>query len=501
MNYFDHPYPRYGLATVLAYNDIIPKTQNSVPSQDELAQLAAEYISIAMHKYRLHTPDKPKDDADCILNFRYVAYDDLATKKSEGQTSANYYYLAPHVATGDTSANRLIDEARKKSEILAKGEKLDKAVKLKRSFSPFTSKLNEGTKSLSNPKGTLLQAGFTLITTITPTKPATQVDFSNQVMIPDLPLEDLIEFIRLFDQMQSKETGNLLTRKLKAGNKNYRPPIYNGNYPDAPPSPIFGPVGLVGAMGQWAKRAKIWDRMEKVLEQLVSRPIYLVSYDPDLFRQVHLGHHVKRLAEHYNLPKIINDLYHAHFYNPEHNKRDNKTRELFFEMASRFLQFYTASSFQDFLSFRLEYPHSFSTILEDYFMSEKNIPKDIVQSAQEYGNYLNKVAFIIGKDEAENKNTNRDLYEAKANILAQLESTAMSCKSATSLFAQLNVQAGRMSNMDVPAEASRFIEATNSGEISLDQARDLILAYMRLRSAKNYQEDSEASTEGTFSTN
>ena len=133
-------------------------------------------------------------------------------------------------------------------------------------------------------------------------------------------------------------------------------------------------------------------------------------------------------------------------------------------------------------------------------MSEKNIPKDIVQSARQYGSYLNMVAYIIGKDEAENKSTNRDVYEAKANILAQLESTAMSCKEATSLFAQLNVQAGRMSNMDVPAEASRFIEATNAGEITLDHARDLILAYMRLRSENKQVQDS-ASPDGTFSTN
>ncbi|MDZ7693035.1 MAG: hypothetical protein U5K69_18245 [Balneolaceae bacterium] len=209
MNYFDHPYPRYGLAAVLAHNDIRINGKDSFPSQEELAKLAAEYINKAMHKYRLHTQDKPKDDAESTLQFRYLAFEDLATTKSEGQTSANYYYLAPHVATGDTSANRLITEARKKSKKLAKAKGLDKTVKLKRSFSPFTTKLNEGTKTLSNPKGTLLQAGFTLVTTITPIKPAIQVDFSNQVMIPDLPLEDLIEFIRLFDQMQSKETGNL----------------------------------------------------------------------------------------------------------------------------------------------------------------------------------------------------------------------------------------------------------------------------------------------------
>ncbi|HKK47009.1 MAG TPA: hypothetical protein VJ964_15890 [Balneolaceae bacterium] len=498
MNYFDHPYSRFGLASVLAKNDVDIQDEEGIPEKEILAELVANYIEFSMHSFRMHTQDKPQEDTNSTLRFRYIGKNEV---EESGQGSKDKFYIAPHIVTSDMGARYLIKYSRKIPTLLREKGELEKSFELKRSFSPFTAKINEGVKSRSYPKGSIFEAGFILAATLSKNKPATWVNLSNQVMIPDLQLEDLIEFIRLFDQMQSKETGNLLTRKLKAGNKNYRPPIYNGNYPYAPPSPIFGPVGLVGAMGQWAKRAKIWERMEKVLEKLVSRPIYLVSYDPNLFRQVHLGHHVKRLAEKYNLPKIINDLYHAHFYNPEHNKRDNKTRELFFEMASRFLQFYTASSFQDFLSFRLEYPHSFSTILEDYFMSEKNISKDIVQSARQYGNYLNKVAFIIGKDEAENKNTNRDLYEAKANILAQLESTAMSCKSATSLFAQLNVQAGRMSNMDVPAESSRFIEATNSGEISLDQARDLILAYMRLRSAKNNHEDSETSLEGTFSTN
>jgi hypothetical protein len=121
-------------------------------------------------------------------------------------------------------------------------------------------------------------------------------------------------------------------------------------------------------------------------------------------------------------------------------------------------------------------------------MSEYQIDRDIVQSARAYGAYLNLVAFLIGKEEVEENEeqegggTGRDLYEAKARALAQLESTALSARRPSALFAQLNVMAGRQANRDVPPEAERFIEAVNTGEVEFDEAKDLVLAYMRLRS-------------------
>lgn len=502
MIYFDHPYPRYGLASVLYHADIRTISPDTIPGKEELAELAAKFIGDALYKYRLHTEDKPLDDADTDFRFRYLDADELATKKSAGQDSANLYYLAPHIATGDTSANRLIGEVKKMVKKLAKGKGLDKTVQLKRSFSPFTTKINEGSKTLSNPKATLLQAGFTMAATLTHYKPAAQLNFKNQVIIPDLPLNDLLLFIDLFDKMCSLETDNLYVRELKAGNKNYRPPLFSGNYPNAPNTPVFGPVGLAGAIGVWAKKKKALAQMDKVLDKLVMNPIYLVSYEASLFKQIYLGHHVARLAKEQNLPKAINGLYYAEFYNTEHNKRDNPTRLLFLDMASRFLQLYSKSAFKDFLAFRLQYPHSFSPILEDYFMNEENISKEIIESARVYGSYLNYVAYLIGKNETENKETGRELNEAKARVLAQLESTAMSCKSSAALFAQLNVQAGRMSNIDVPEGASEFMEATNTGKISLETAQQLILAYMRLRSEKSAKtEDEPSDTEvETFTT-
>lgn len=505
MIYFDHPYPRYGLAAVLYHADIRTVSSETIPGKEELAELSAKFIGDSLHKYRLHTQDKPIDDADTKLRFRYLKADELSTKKSAGQKAENYYYLAPHIATGDSSANRLIGEANEMIKKLFKGKELDKTIELKRSFSPFITKINAGTKSLSNPKTTLLQAAFTMSATLTYYKPTAWINknSANQVIIPDLPLNDLLLFIDLFVKMSSMETGNPKVRELKAGNINYRPPLFNGNYPNAPKTPVFGPVGLAGAMGVWAKKANVLDQMDEVLDNLVKNPIYLVSYEASLFKQIHLGHHVARLAKEQNLPKAINGLYYADFYNPEHNKRDNPTRLLFLDMASRFLQLYSKSAFKDFLAFRLQYPHSFTPILEDYFMNKENISKEIIESARIYGSYLNYVAYKIGKHEAENKETGREVNEAKARVLAQLESTAMSCKSSTALFAQLNVQAGRMSNIDVPEGASSFMEATNTGNISLDTAQQLILAYMRLRSDKSDKTKAEPSdVEGeTFTTN
>jgi len=501
MIYFDHPYPRYGLAAVLYHADIRTVSPDTIPGKEELADLARKFISDALYKYRLHTEDKPLDDVDTQLRFRYLKADDLST----GQKAENLYYLAPHIATGDKSANNLVKEAKKMTKKLKNGKKLDKTVQLKRSFSPFTTKINAGTRTPSDPKVDLIHAAFTMSATLTHYKPTAWIskNSANQVIIPDLPLNDLLLFIDLFYKMSSMETDNLYIRELKAGNKNYRPPLFSGNYPNAPSTPVFGPVGLAGAMGVWAKKANILDKINEVLEKLVRNPIYLVSYEPSLFKQIHLGHHVARLAKEQNLPKAINGLYYADFYNPEHNKRDNPTRLLFLDMASRFLQLYSKSSFKDFLAFRLQYPHSFSPILEDYFMNEKNISKEVIESARTYGSYLNYVAYLIGKNEADNKKTGRELNEAKARVLAQLESTAMSCKSSAALFAQLNVQAGRMSNIDVPEEASEFMEATNTGKISLETAQQLILAYMRLRSEKSAKtEEVPSDTEGeTFTTN
>ena len=404
----------------------------------------------------------------------------------------------------DRNSRYLIREARSALDDLSDPEHIDpeRSVKMKRSFAPFTSKLNQGTKTLSEPKSTKLEATFSLVTALTATKPAAQVDFTNQVMIPDLDLDGMIQFVRLFSKMQRAEVGGYLIRERREGSKRKRPPLFDGNYPDAPRSSVFGPVGLIGAIGQWAKRAGRMEEAAPLLNSMAGRPIYLVSYDSGLMRQEFVGHHVARLAEEHTISLTSSTACTVPAFTTRAiTAPDSTNRKSFLRMASRFLQLYTRPALRDFLAFRVQYDPVFSPILNDYFMSQQKIDAAIVQSARAYGSYLNNVAGrIAGNEVKENEKkegggTGRSFYEAKNRALAQLESTALSARRPSALFAQLNVDAGRQSNHDVPADAERFLEATNTGEIDFDVAKDLVLAYMRLRSDSASSSSSSDETE------
>jgi hypothetical protein len=485
--FFDHPYPRYGLAVTLVEQGKANDWRSLLDDPNKLVQMAGPVVESALGRFRVHTQDDL--DEDRTLRYRYLSNDELETS---GQKAKDGYYISPHVVIEDRPVRYLIKEARGFLDDV--GEDMDPvaSTKLKRSFAPFSAKLNQGTQSLSNPKSTRLEATFSLVAALTPRKPATQVDFTNQVIIPDLDLEGMIRFVQLFRDMQDTEQEGGLTLERPEDSNRKRPPLFDGNYPDAPRSAAFGPVGLVGALGQWGKRADILAETQKAvaetLEQMAGQPVYLVSYDSSLMRQEYIGHHAARLAREHNLPKVLDSLYRARFHNEADNKPDSNNRKNFFRTASRFLQLYTKPAFRDFLAFRVQYDRIFEPIITDFIMSEYQIDRDIVQSARAYGAYLNLVAFLIGKEEVEENEeqegggTGRDLYEAKARALAQLESTALSARRPSALFAQLNVMAGRQANRDVPPEAERFIEAVNTGEIEFDEAKDLVLAYMRLRS-------------------
>jgi len=483
--FFDHPYPRYGLAAALVQADMDREWETLLDQPGALLDAARAAIRDGLQRFRVHTSGDL--DTDRELQYRWLSNDELETG---GQKAADGYYIAPHVVINDRNSRYLIREARSTlDELQGEGDVDPQAsTKMKRSFASFTSKLNQGTKTLSEPKSTKLEATFSLVAALTPLKPAAQVDFTNQVMIPDLDLEGMIQFIRLFRRMKDTETGEFLTLSRSEDSNRKRPPLFDGNYPDAPGSSAFGPVGLMGAMGQWAKRAGRLADARPVLEKMAGNPVYLVSYDGGLMRQEFVGHHAARLAEEHDLPAVIASLYRAQFYNDDDNRPDSTNRQRFFRMAGRFLQLYTQPAFRDFLAFRVQYDRVFSPILTDYFMSEQDIDTDIVRSARAYGAYLNDVAYHIARQEVEENEekdgggTGRNLYEAKTRALAQLESTAMSARRPSALFAQLNVDAGRQSNRDVPAAAERFLEATNAGEIDFDTAKDLVLAYMRLRS-------------------
>ena len=77
-----------------------------------------------------------------------------------------------------------------------------------------------------------------------------------------------------------------------------------------------------------------------------------------------------------------------------------------------------------------------------------------------------------------------DLIKAKAKVLVELESSVFSTKSGDALIAYTITRAGRLSGFDAPAEASLFMEKAASGELPLEQAKNLIIAFSRLKSKK-----------------
>jgi hypothetical protein len=505
---YDHPYPRFGLAYVLFRQGLSPEDRDvleeAFQDKEELAPWAAEAIDHELEQFRVKATDSVSDED---TEYEYVPRDEL---EPSGQTKSGGYYISPHIVTSDGQApSNLIKKARSFRDRLRAGRALYKKEPLQRSFSPFTAKLNKSKTgygaSTSDPEAPFMQTAFTLVATLTRYKPAAYVPHSpsgkwcNRVIVPDMDLQAMMQFVELFQKLRDSETPDMLI--ARGGG---RPQMHEGNYPGAPPRAGFGPVGLVAAMGRWIQRAGTMQEVgvtwaAKALEALPDRPLYLVSHQKNLFKQVRIGHHVARLSLRHDMVRAVRDLYtrnhegvyRTRFHNDDHNSYDSNHRQLFYEMAERFLRLYSLPAFRDFLSFRVQYAPSFSVIFEDYFMNtkEQNLSAEVVHSARAYGAYLNEVAYWVGVEAAEE--TSRSEYEEKARVLVQMESTVWSAKSPDDLFAQLNVQAGRASNNDVDANAERFMEAVHTGEVSLKKAQNLILAYLRLRTpnSNNSSED------------
>ena len=115
-----------------------------------------------------------------------------------------------------------------------------------------------------------------------------------------------------------------------------RPKICSGNFPYAPRQSALGCVGLLGAIGRWAKEANCGDEGKHVLDSLKSRPIYIVEYGNA--KSVSFGHWIVELAKN----DFLSDIIDAIQYSKILSERDlSSTKyQLFFLFASRFFQLF-----------------------------------------------------------------------------------------------------------------------------------------------------------------
>lgn len=509
LNYL-HPYPRYGVAAAL-----IEMREQGIFLEDltdpkTTAKLAADVIDRLLNRYTLWTQDKPLDEATTQLDFTYLEGKKVDPGQKSGQGAGNGYYLAPHIITNDKSSSKTVAEARTIRSLLlkAKEEDLLKPQKLKRSFAPLTGKINNGKASMTEPKADLLEAAFTLITTLTEYKPASQIvkgkSFVNATIIPDLPLVDgdstpLIDFVRLFADLQYKvdagfkEGTSPYRSVMDPKNRVYRrPPIFSGNYPNAPRDKSLGVVSLVAAIGAWAKDNEPFEGdsrtayATRILDMLADHPLYIVSYEE--FRQESFGHHLVGLSIKTDLPAIVRSVHRATLFNVESTKDPKYNLYKFF--FDRFLQQFSQATFRDFLATRAEYPTTLSPLIEQYMATaHKELSPELVKSARAYGQSLNRAAYRAAKKEEEEDikggRKPRPLQELKNRILVQFESTILSAKSTTALLSQMGIIAGRLTGNEISNDAELFMETVAAWpptKENLSLAQELVTAFMRLNS-------------------
>ena len=468
-------------------------------------------IALLMEEYGLHTEQditfkEIKEELIKGLNaFSVKPIGDYCgkTKVSFGFTkekndAKKYIYLSPNTIASEMKASNLYNAICKTCS--EENIDLHKAYKISQSEVPTSGEFNSfsdsGNIGRGKPSATVLDQCLALITSTTAFKPCLQyksgvgkVSTDNMCLIPDLDISDLQNFIKLFKRIRIQKLDSSLmigkveceTRTLKYKPK--RPNIFNGNFPNAPHSSALGSVALLGTIGEMTKEKDVSELAKKVLESLKDCNFYAIKYgDASVFS---FNHSIIRLAEKGKLRRIVDSLYYIVLYKEGRRTTNNAFEYQKFDLfASRFLQIFNRPTFKDFLAFRAEYPYDIELLLNTYFCDMEKIDKEIVTSAKELGKWLNYVAYRSAQQEVGTSSGWDDLIKAKAKILVELESSVFSAKSGDALIAYTITRAGRLSGFDAPTEASLFMEKAASGELPLEQAKNLLIAFSRLKSKK-----------------
>lgn len=470
MKEFPHFYSRYGQA--LLYEEL----------SEEYNKKAKELLELGLEHFRLK--------AGAFEGEEQTVYSYIRMKKGNPQKGI---FLSPSVTISDMKATGLWSQIEKLVKQLEKSQFSDSA-SIKQSIAPITGEYNNG-RSRHTPKSTLEEAVCCAITTTSTFKPCiafrgSDGKYTNYSIIPDLSVEKLQAFIALFRRMQVSNAskslfiGNVSKEEKKSSIKYIprRPELFYGNFPNPPRSSYLATIGVVASIAEWAKEAKLTTWANEVLESLKGATLYLVTYgDAKPFTY---NHYVIDLAKNGKLREVIDSIFYTQIFEKSRwnysSKEDQIEYKKFDLFASRFLQLFNRPTFKDFLAFRAEYPHQLEILFKTYFMKMEKIPIGIVQSAKELGRWLNYVAYLTAKGEHANTKS-EEFKKAKAKVLVEIESAVFSAKTGDALIAQIVTRAGRLSGMDAPPEADIFIEKTCSGELPLDNAKNLLMAFSRLR--------------------
>lgn len=491
-----HPYVRYAQALLMV--------ENNLSSFEEITErhIIAE-IENGLNSFRVFPVESVEGKSKVRFDF---------IKLEKGDTKQGVF-LAPNIISSFKESRHIWNQSHSLLEELPK-ILLTKLNKAKTSIAPiageYLSFSLEKKIGRGNPRITLKEQGLSAVTTLTALKPCLQYridkkgkpDMFNVCIIPDLPLDELKNFIQVFKRLRNIGTdgdlkvGNVLfkqTGKGKTEKITYeaKPPlIFKGNFPNPPRSSALGSIALLGAIGELAKEAQDSEQVKLVLESLKNSTIYLVKYGNA--KSFTYNHHVIDLAKAGKLRTIVDSIYFTELalygkrgrkdLKPQEKNAQINEYQKFDLFTSRFLQLFNHVAFKDFLAFRAEYLSEVTILFNTYFMKMEKIDPTIVSSARALGKWLNKVAYYTAKAvvKAGTSNYWEELRRVKSKALIELESSTFSAKSGDALIAQAVTRAGRLSGLDAPEAAALFMEKTASGELPLENAKNLLIAFSRL---------------------
>lgn len=336
-------------------------------------------------------------------------------------------------------------------------------------------------------------------------------NWSHTCLIPDLSVQELADFINLFKKLQKQKCPNLNIGKVIQIKKKAvacLPNIFHGNFPNTTTFTYLKILAILGCIGEMVKESKYSQLADSVIASFNAASILIVSAEKGECESIQISHNIIDIAKDGNLGKLIDHLFYTKLYIYKGVRRndysyykehgiDQKIVDLEYKKydlcLSRFLILFNRFTFNEFMTVRAEYPSLIKIVLTKYFQSMEQIGIDIINSAEALGAWLNDSAFRVAiKEEAPNEEwgtlpmeKRQKVTEKKYKFLVELESSIFSASDSLSLISHTITRAGRLSESDAPVEARLFIKAAMSSEISLEVAKNLLIAFSRIRSTSS----------------
>lgn len=462
-----HFYPRYGLADLIASPTgpslgELGENGSSKPLEalqaDQITgaatDLAEHYVKKKLRVYGPPSQDEPGTEGV------------LSEVESEvGQTSGDGYYTRPHA---------LVEAGGSLNSVIRSPEP---GARLLKGHCPFAAKMSIGYSSAKNTKTGELFNALSSVTTYTPNKIAMRWPGTDDRLglIPDLPLRDMVTFIRFYRTYVQPHVDLVGATVTQSGNWRLR--CNDGTYPDPAPPWAFGALGLTAGLMRWAERLGYAQRAQAILSAIDR--VYVIGTKTKYQEVEPLRNHVLRLAEKGTLWRLLRD---ANDQVDASGSDDEMTEFRLF--LRRWLTTFEPYEFQRFLSVRTRYPSSFHPALKQYFLMSHD--KALIESAKAAGHHISDKAYSAADGNTEEAN----------KILDGIESRLVEATGREEMIASLTTRVGRLTGSMFTPEATPFFDAVLAGDVGLDDAKNLLMAYMRVFPEKHAGESDGGSDQG-----